>query len=762
MNVGTILTSVAALLVATVGTAGAQAQIPGVGIDGPPPPMAPEVISRDAQGRATVRAVRLTQEIQLDGRLDEAVYQAVPAIDGFLQSIPDEGAPATESTEVWILFDNANIYVSAKCWDSAPESDWVANEMRRDTSQLRQNDTFGVVFDTFYDRRNGVMFYANPLAGFSDFAISNEGNANMDWNPVWDVRTGRFEGGWTVEMQIPFKSLRYRPGSAQVWGVQLRRAIRRKNEWTHLTLVPRSAAGTGSRAVFRISANATLVGLEAPAGSKNLEFKPYGISRVTTDRRAAPPKSNDFDGDFGLDAKYGVTQNLTADFTYNTDFAQVEVDEQQVNLTRFNLVFPEKREFFLEGRGIFDFARGGGARAGSSAVVPTLFFSRRIGLQSGRPVPILGGGRLTGKLGPFDVGALNIQTDDEPLVNTPSTNFSVLRIRRNVLRRSSIGALFTNRSHSEVEDGSNQTYGLDATFSFFENVNFLGYYAKTTTPGRRSQDESYQGRFSYDADAWGFQVDQLLVGNNFNPEVGFLRRDDFRRSFVSGRISPRPASIDAVRKFTLQASLDYLQTADEGLLETRERQVQFQTEFNNSDTFTVTATDVYELLEQPFDIATGVRIPAGGYEFLDAQAVYAFGLQRPISGNLSVQRGSFYDGDITAIGLGRGRVEVTEQLSLEPSISFNWVDLPQGTFSTQLAVTRVSYTFTPRMYVSGLLQYNSSRDTFSTNLRLRWEYEPGSELFVVYTEDRNTEIVGRFSELSNRALVIKFNRLFRL
>ena len=218
--------------------------------------------------------------------------------------------------------------------------------MRRDGNQIRQNDNFGVMLDTFYDRRNGLMFYTNALGGMMDIQITNEGNPNQDWNTVWDVRTGRIDGGWTVEMRIPFKSLRYGPGTRQVWGVQMRRGIRRRNEFAFLTPLPPQL---GSNGWSRASMAATLVGLEVPPGSKNIEVKPYGISRVSTDRAASPAVSNDLDAEVGLDVKYGVTQNLTLDFTANTDFAQVEVDERQINLTRFNLFFPEKCEFFLEG-----------------------------------------------------------------------------------------------------------------------------------------------------------------------------------------------------------------------------------------------------------------------------------------------------------------------------------------------------------------------------------------------------------------------------
>ena len=771
---------------------GAESQPPTVGgfrvgaiIDGPPAPVPPAVMTRDAAGRATVRAIRLDEGLRLDGVLDEPVYAAVPAITGFIQQLPDPGAPATERTEAWILFDATNVYVAARVWDSAPESRWVANEMRRDTSQLRQNDTFTAFFDTFYDRRNGFNFYTNPLGARSDSQFTNEGNPNNDWNPVWDVRTGRFDGGWTVEMEIPFKTLRYRSEPPHVWGIQLRRAIRRKNEWVYLTRLPISAGGgSGAAGIFRVSAAGSLVGLEPPPASRNIEVKPYAIGGVTTDLTAAPAIEDDASGDAGVDVKYGITQNLTADFTWNTDFAQVEVDERQVNLTRFPLFFPEKREFFLEGRGIFGFARGGvtrrpggpGGRPGGGIFgdvnVPQLFYSRRIGLEraadgASRVVPIVGGARVTGKVGPFDVGALNLQAGDERLSATQPTNFTVLRLRRDILRRSSVGAMLTNRSVSRIAPGSSQAYGVDATFAFFDNVSFLGYLARTRVPGpdHEDRDTSYQGRFEYAADRYGVVVDHLVVEDNFLPEVGFLRRDNFRRSFLSGRFSPRPQSIESIRQFSLDASLDYIVTADRGHLETRQGMVTFQTEFESSDRLTVTATDTYELLVEPFTPpGAEFSIPVGGYGFADVQVAYGIGQQRRINGQVAVRRGAYFGGDLTTVELSQGRIAVLPQMSVEPIVSFNWIDTPYGAFQTNLAVTRVNYAFNPRMFFSGLLQYNSADRSFSSNLRLRWEYSPGSELFVVYTDDR--DVTGglrpdRGWALRNRGLVVKLNRLFR-
>ena len=759
-------------------TAGGGFAVAGV-LDRPPPPLPPEVVARDAQGRATVRAIKLATGLRLDGRLDEPVYRIVPAITDFVQQMPVEGARASERTDAWILFDATNIYVAGRVWDSAPPSAWVANEMQRDTPQLRENDSFWVAFDTFNDRRNGVAFYTNSLGALGDFGITNEGNPNGDWNPVWDVRVGRFEGGWTVEMEIPFKSLRYRPGAAPVWGVQLRRLVRRKNEQTYLTPVPISV---GRRGIFRVSDAALLVGLELPAAGNNLDVKPYGIAGRTTVVDASPPTA--WDGNGGLDVKYGITQNLTADLTYNTDFAQVEVDEQQVNLTRFSVFFPEKREFFLEGRGIFDFARGGGPNARDSALrqigggggrssfgsgnAPTLFYSRRIGLQGGAVVPLVGGGRVTGKVGDFDVGALNIQTGAERVSGAESTNFAVVRVKRDILRRSAVGGLFTNRSVSVAGEGAgaNRVFGADATLAFYDNVSLVSYFARTQTPGIEGRDTSYQGQFIYAGDLYGLTAEHLIVEDNFIPEVGFLRRDNFRRSYASGRFSPRPQSLEAIRQFRLEASFDHILTADTGILETKQTQVGFSTEFETSDRVGMTFADNYEFLVEPFEPGGDVILPVGGYGFRDVEATYSVGAQRRLTGIVTVRAGEYFDGNIRSIGFSRGRVALTPELSVEPTLSVNWIDTPQGSFRTDLLVSRVTYTFSPRMFFGGLIQYNSGTDTVSTNLRLRWEYSPGSEIFVVYTEDRDSDPLrpdrfDRFSALRNRGFVVKVNRLFR-
>jgi hypothetical protein len=718
-------------------------------------------VAAAAQGPApapSVEAHRVATPLRVDGRLDEAVYTSTPPIAGFVQQEPLEFQPATEPTEAWVFFDDDYVYVSARCFETQP-SRRVANEMRRDTSQLRQNDTFAALFDTFHDRRNGYIFYANAIGGLADGQITDEGPPNMDWNTVWQVKTGEFEGGWTIEMAIPFKSLRYQPGREQTWGLNLRRVVRWKNEWSYLAHVPRAL--TTFRGILKVSSAGTLTGLQAPARGRTFELKPYVLGGLTTDTTSTPRLSNDGTLRLGGDAKYAITQNLVADLTVNTDFAQVEVDEQQVNLTRFNLFFPEKRDFFLENAGTFAFAgRASAGLAAGSGDTPYLFFSRRIGLDGGRQVPLRVGGRLAGKIGNTTVGVLNVGTGDEPAASATAANFTVVRAKRDILRRSYLGAMYTHRTATPGRTGANDGYGVDGSFGFYENLRLDGYLATTRTDGVKGDDLSYRGFVDYNADRYGVQVEHLAVEPNFLPELGFLRRTDFRRNFASARFSPRPRRVPHVRRVTALASLQYT-TNTGSRLDTREQIGQLQTEFTNSDVASVTYTDSFERLVRPFAIAPGIRLPVGGYDFHTTELSYTAGQQRRISGAVVYQFGTFYNGDRQSLQFNTGRVEVTPQLSVEPSLQFNRVDLVQGGFRATVARSRVTYTVTPRMFVSGIVQYNSTSTSFGTNVRLRWEYRPGSELFVVYTDDYNTDTPQGADTLRNRAFVVKVNRFFR-
>ena len=724
-------------------------------VDGPPSPVAPAVITRDDKGGATMRAVRIDKPLKIDGQLDEEVYRNVPGAGDFIMQEPREGEQATEQTDTWVLFDSENLYIAARCWDDHPER-WVVTELRHDNGNIIENENLSVSLDTFYDRRNGFMFQTNPLSALREQAFTDEVNINSNWNTVWQVKSGRFEGGWTVEMAIPFKSLRYRESGPQVWGINFRRMVKWKNETSFLTRMPRAYGHNG---IFRMSAAGTLVGLETPAQSMNLELKPYAVSSLTTDHAAAASYSNRFSRNAGFDFKYGLTRSLIADATVNTDFAQVEEDLQQINLTRFSLQFPEKRDFFLEGQGMFNFGgtRGGG---GGGNDVPILFFSRRIGLSQGQSVPVVAGGRLTGTVGKIGVGALNIQTDDKISAGAVATNFSVVRLKRDILRRSNVGLLATRRTPAANQSASNAVFGADTNLAFFRNLSISGYYARTATPGVKGDQSSYRGRFDYAGDRYGLQFEHLLVGDKFSPDIGFMRRSDFGRSTIGARFSPRPKSNRLIRKLDWEAGYDYITDSRRTRVENRQLSGTFQIDFDSSDQWTLDYTHDFEFLPRNFQIAPAVILPIGGYDYDTLRMTYELGQQRRVSGRLSVATGTFYDGNKKEANFTSGRIALSARVSIEPGMTMNWIDLPQGTFQNRLMTARGIFTPSPRMLISSLMQYNASDQTVSSSVRLRWEYVPGSELFIVYSDGRNTsEALVR--GLVNRSVAIKLTRLLR-
>ncbi|NOT27148.1 MAG: carbohydrate binding family 9 domain-containing protein [Acidobacteria bacterium] len=718
---------------------------------GPPPPQSPAVVARDAEGHASIRAVRVAAPLRIDGELTEPLYTSVPSISGFVQVEPAIGEPATEQTEVWFAFDDDNVYLSFKNWDSVPERR-IATEMRRDVGNfINGNDMLNIFLDSFYDRRNGLSFSINSIGARNDGQQIGT-QYNGDWNPIWEHAVGRFDGGWTVEMALPFRSFRYRPGREQVWGFNVMRTVRWKNELSVLTPVP---AGRGNSSAQYAALAATVVGVEAPPPARNLDIKPYAIGTLTTNRNAA--LSNDLDRDAGIDVKYAISQNVVADLTYNADFAQVEADEQQVNLTRFSLFFPEKREFFLENRDTFSF---GNVTNGGDA--PVLFYSRRIGLEEGLAVPIQGGGRLTGRIGQYTVGLLNIQTDDldrRSGAPIPGANFSVMRVRRDILSQSSVGAIMTHRSQSVASPGSNSAYGVDGTFNFFNDLAINTYWARTRTEGVRRDDTSYRAQVNFPGDRYGVQIERLRVDEHFNPEVGFLRRPDIRRTLGEFRFSPRPARMPSVRRLVGIASIDYVENGT-SRVDAREQSGEFAVEFLNADRVSVTYTDQYEFIPRPFNIARGVTVPVGGYGWQNVRLAFNSRPQRMMAANFSFEHGTFYSGDRTAFSASRGRLALTPQISIEPTYSVNRVKLLEGNFTTHLAGSRLTYTLTPWMFTSALVQYNSAARSLSANVRFRWEYQPGSELFVVYNDERDTRLSG-FPELTTRAFIVKINRLFR-
>ena len=721
---------------------------------GPPAPAADEAVSRDADGRVTIRAFRLAEPLTVDGVLDDPVYDQVPAAEGFTQQEPDEGAAVSESTRVWVLYDADSLYIAANLEERRPELR-MANEMRRDNRNIGWGDSFSVILDTFYDRRNGVLFHTNASGALYDAQVTDERNTNADWNTVWWVRTQVMDDGWTVEMRIPFRSLRYAGGGAQLWGINFRRLIKHSNERSFLTPTPQAYDRFG---LLRLSNAATLVGLEAPPGSRRMELKPYAIGSQTN----APLRdiNEDWSGDVGADFKFGVTDGLTADVTWNTDFAQVEDDETQVNLSRFSLFYPEKREFFLEGQGVFDFGGRETRFFGGPTDVPIPFFSRSIGISGGSAVPIVGGARLHGRAGAYQMGLMNIQTGAVGDLDYEGTNFGAFRVKRDLFSRSNIGVIATHRNHAADHSGSNSLYGVDGNFAPTDNIRFNTFYMATSEAGSETghQAASYMGQFRYDSDLIDVEFQRLYLGEDFNPGMGFVRRRDFTKNGGSFLFGPRPRSIEAVRQIEFEVEANQYDRPD-GEMETREYTFDTSIIFESSDRLMFDHTVTEERLLEGFDLSDEVAVPAGNYKFSRTGVRIRMGSHRKVSGMFRYEFGDFFGGTRQEVSYW-GRAEVNQRFSLEPNISLNWITVPGGDVTAQVSRLRATYTVSPRSFLGALVQYNSAAQLFSANVRFRWEYSPGSDVFVVFSSNRDGD--DGLSGLSDRAVVVKFTRLFRL
>lgn len=723
-------------------------------------PLPPEVVHRDSEGHVVVvRATRVDEPLTIDGRLDEPVYAATKSIGGFRQQEPHEGQPATVPTEVWVFFDSRHIYVAARCWQDA-SLPLIGRELRRDGQNMFDNDNFAVLLDTFLDRRSGFMFQTNPVGAINDQLMTDDGaGSNRDWNTVWSLRTARDPEGWSVEMAIPFSSLRFPAGRTQTWGLNFRRNVQARTEYSYLTRIPASA---GRRGLGRSSLAATLVGIEIERPPVRVELKPYALAARTSNRDAEPPVAGDTSGKLGLDAKVGLGAGLTADLTVNTDFAQVEEDEAQVNLTRFSLFLPEKRDFFLEGQGMFAF--GGipvGRPPGNQAPpeAPILFYSRRVGLAQGLPVTILGGGRVTGRVGDrWSLGAMQIQQADSADAALPATAFTVLRLRRDILKRSSVGVILTRRTPSETGPGTNVVGGLDLLLAPTQELTVNAYVAKSSTPGLHGRDVSARARLEFNSDRYGLQLEHLVVPTNFNPEVGLLRREDYRRSTAGGRFSRRPAGGGWLRKWNATAEFDYV-TDHAGRVESRNEEAGIRFEMANGDTASVTAARAHEVVSDDIDLTDTRSIVPGAYQFGTARVSYELGPRHLLRGTVTAGGGGFYGGTVRELSY-KGRIDVVGSTTIEPSLVLNRVVMPGAPpFWVNAVGLRGVLPLSPRSAVSVLLQHRTNDGSLGSSVRWRWEYAPGSEVFVVYTEGRDTT---RPAEtLRNRSVVVKLTRLFR-
>jgi len=683
--------------------------------------------------------------IELDGRLDESGWTRAVPIGDFIQAMPREGEPATDPTIVRILFDQENLYFGVYCYQD-PEK-IVISSLNRDFTTT-DNDVFGVALDIWHDHRNGFVFFIHPGASKEDIQISNDGlEFSREWDGIWEVATQVREDGWTAEIVIPLKTLGYSGQSDAIMGVNFKRRVRHKNEDSHWSHIPPRFR------LSRMSLGGVLQGIGGVESGHNLRVKPF----VTTDltrREVGPLEDDSLDAEVGLDIKYRLSRGLTLDLTYNTDFSQVEVDTQQINLTRFSLFFPEKRDFFLENATLFRMGdipneRGPGTRNEESQ----LFYSRRIGLSSnGQALPLLGGARLSGQMDNFSIGLLNIH--QEETVESSSNNFTVARLRRNILARSQIGAIFINREGGNPGD-YNRTYGLDVNLLFQQKFTLNTFIAATQTPGLEGENVHTKISGKWDDDYWYTQGLFADIGTNFNPEVGFVPRRGIRNYQYNLGLKPRTEGDQYIREFHPNFNIKYFTDRQNRTL-TKSGHYAFEVFFRDGGKFGLNYNTNFERLLLPFRIHPNVTIPPGDFFFNDWGLAYASDGSKLFYGSLQLFRGDFYDGKKTVAEM-KGGLAVRPRIVTEVTYEYNSVDVNAGQFQADLYSLRFNYSLSPTMFFDTFLQYNSTTGKALTNIRFNWEHHPLSHLSLVFTEDRLT---GSGTDLF-RAIIFKYTHLLQ-
>jgi Domain of unknown function (DUF5916)/Carbohydrate family 9 binding domain-like len=714
-------------------------------------------------GSKNIRATAIEQPIQVDGSLDEPEWATAPVSLGFIQRDPQEGQPSSERTEFRILYTPTTLYVGIICYDDAA-SGILARERRRDNS-FENDDIVSIMFDTFHDHRNSFLFRTNPLGTQYDAMVTDEGQTtNSNWDEKWDVAATINEAGWLAEFAIPFKTLRVQESDReQTWGMDVERVIRRKNELSYWNNYRRGFN------LENASQAGHLTGLEGIQTGLKLRVKPYllgGFSHTSERSQSALCHEKDEsvspigsatcnDSDIGLEViKYRLTPSLTLDLTANTDFAQTEVDDQQVNLDRYSLFFPEKREFFQEGAGVYEF----GSFRGEGGVLINLFHSRQIGLSHGQPVPIAGGGRITGRLAGLTVGLLNVQTEPVHRLGVPASNYGVLRVKRDVLERSSIGGFFINREvgggidRASGEKDFNRVYGADANLVFFRYLNISGLVSKSEAPGGDGDNLSTSGGVTWQSDFVDAAVTWLTVDKNFRDDLGYVPRKNQRRFLPRLALQPRPKNSSLFRQLVFRYQGEYVNTQD-NILETRINHFTFEMRFKSGAIGAVAPHTRFERLFVPFEIRPGIVIPPGGYSWFFNSVRYRSNpaLRFSWSGMWQHHAG-FFGGKLDSVNFSPS-VRISNAFSVEVEYSLNhgrfeagqYMDATgnfpdrEGSFTDHVINSRVNYNFNNQWLTSTSIQYNNTDSFVGFNFRLNYIYRPGDDFFFIYNEGRRVD-----------------------
>jgi hypothetical protein len=698
-----------------------------------------------------MQASALVNAPLLDGDvLGDPAWTGLTPATGFWQVQPDEGQPATQKTEVFIGYSDHALYIGVVAYDDNPDG-IIVTDPRRDSS-LDDTDSFRVIIDGILDRQNGLIFGTNPAGMEYDAQVVKEGASgafggggfNLNWDASWSVKARISDIGWSAEMRIPFKTLRYGKGEKQVWGINFQRNIRRNNEIVYWAPLSRQ------RNLNRVSEAGTIEGV-VPPSTRNLKFTPYGLAKA---RRGGEIDGTETDTEFGFDAKYSITPSLTLDLTYNTDFAQVEADEQQVNLDRFNLFFPEKRPFFLENADQFVVGNSGEAE---------LFFSRRIGIgDDGEIIPIDGGVRVSGKIGAkTNVGFLYMASEAVEDI-APGNQFTVARVNQELGKRSSIGAIFVERngdgSYLVAEpDDKNRTYGLDGRLGIGENTMIYGWAAKTDTPGLDGDDHAYALKADYDSAKWFNSIGYSEVGDKFNPEVGFLNRKGYRMASAMTLRRIRPEDLWGILEIRPHVSYSGYWDFDD-FQETGFLHMDIHWEWKNGYEFHTGYNVFKDGIKEPFDIIDGVTIQPGTYNESEAQFYFTTNQSAPLSFGLRTTIGGKFGGDRFILKPSIN-YRIGDKFSSSLSVNYNSYDLPVpgGDFSVTLSRLRLSYAFTPKILLQALMQYNDQDEVLATNLRFSWLRTANTGLYLVYNEfDERAE--GALP--TGREVILKYSFMF--
>lgn len=689
----------------------------------------------------TIQCIATDAEIRIDGSFDDPTWRDANWFSDFRQSVPYLGEKATEKTEVAFAYDDHNIYVAVRCFDTQANK-IVATKLRH-RDKPDNDDHVQVIFDTYRDQIRGYIFVVNPLGSKEEGQVSGRRRYNWDWNEVWEAKSSITREGWQAEIRIPFRVLRFSGASEQEWGVNVLRAIKRKQESVYI--VP-------PMQMYDISAlnfAAVLTGLRDIKPERNIQLKPFALAGLIHDAEEGGTEAS---RDLGLDVKYSISSDLTLDVTVNTDFAQVESDDEQVNLTRFSLFFPEKREFFLENAQLFSVV---GRQMWFHAPDIEPFFSRRIGLYEGNTVPIQGGVRLSGKIGKQDIGLLSVRTGAVDELGLDSAFYNVARIRRNLVGRSYLGGIITDSRRGEF---GSTTIGLDGQWWFNDDLFLQGEYFHVREPLLDSGTDAFHLMLDFTTDPWGYALNIREIGENFFPDLGFVRRHGFRQQDGSIRRSFRTNS-HGIRRHSFRLRGEWLTSTIEEVLESSNIGFHYEMEMEGGDRIEARFYRDFERLFEAFELDDNLVFNPGDYKFHTADISFESERSRRFGIDTNLTFGQFYDGDRLEWSASMHYVFNTH-LRTQVSFSAYDIDTTHGDLDWRLWSLRLEYTLNAYLSTSAFLQYNSSSGDATLNLRLRWIHSNDSDLFLVFNERRNNSL-DRW-KLDGREALVKLNYRFFL